>query len=620
MKRLYRNISITSVAILWLISLVILVLGSFTVYNFLVEENRDESFKEKMIVFSTDINRSMVQKSKALIKLSDSEEFVRLLNKESKIDNIEALTILSNSKKLLDLSIAYLMDTSGTVLACSPYGDKKTLTGKNYSFRPYFTKALKGSKALYIALGVTTNKRGLYLSHPILKNGEVKGVLVFKTGLDKIDEFVNRAISPILITSPKGVIFSSNENDWMYKTIKILSPERLKEIHNSRQFADKELEYLGHDFFNDNVNIAGKDYRVYNDAFLYPDWRIHFLLDEKEIPKITVLQSAIFTSAFVMFFVLFTIIALLLAAINKRKEAEKSLEQHHEKLEDLISDRTRELEKLQAEHIDRAHKAGMAEVAVSVLHNVGNILNSIVISSDLIRLRIKESVAHEFHRAIELLRDNIDDLPEFFANNPKGKKLAQYFVRLDSALSKENKFLKEQSGRMIERVDAVKNVILTQQDHAGQASLKETLVLADVLAIAMDIQSSVFDSYNIDVENKVENKIPIIIEKNKLVHIIVNLINNAKDALVEAAIKEKSIKILEYQKDGKRIIEFKDNGSGIKKENLESIFNHGFTTKTSGHGFGLHSSANYMTEMGGRMWAESDGEGKGASFFLEFNQ
>jgi signal transduction histidine kinase len=60
-----------------------------------------------------------------------------------------------------------------------------------------------------------------------------------------------------------------------------------------------------------------------------------------------------------------------------------------------------------------------------------------------------------------------------------------------------------------------------------------------------------------------------------------------------------------------------DNGVGIASENLTRIFNHGFTTRKDGHGFGLHSGALAAREMGGALWAQSDGPGKGATFTLE---
>ncbi len=111
------------------------------------------------------------------------------------------------------------------------------------------------------------------------------------------------------------------------------------------------------------------------------------------------------------------------------------------------------------------------------------------------------------------------------------------------------------------------------------------------------------------------------IQKTKLVHILVNVIRNAKSAMMESRSAKKTLAIsIKQEGDGGPIfIRVKDNGCGIEKENLTKIFSYGFTTKKNGHGFGLHSSANYMKEMGAEMWAESDGEKKGTTFVLKFN-
>jgi signal transduction histidine kinase len=69
--------------------------------------------------------------------------------------------------------------------------------------------------------------------------------------------------------------------------------------------------------------------------------------------------------------------------------------------------------------------------------------------------------------------------------------------------------------------------------------------------------------------------------------------------------------------EGRLRISVSDNGVGIPAENLTRIFNHGFTTKRDGHGFGLHSSANAATELHGRLWAESAGEGRGSTFTID---
>ena len=97
---------------------------------------------------------------------------------------------------------------------------------------------------------------------------------------------------------------------------------------------------------------------------------------------------------------------------------------------------------------------------------------------------------------------------------------------------------------------------------------------------------------------------------------LVNLFKNARESMAEAGVRGRLC--IRVRRNGKRLcLEVEDNGVGIARENLARIFNHGFTTKRGGHGFGLHASANAATEMSGHLSAASAGQGRGATFTLD---
>jgi len=110
----------------------------------------------------------------------------------------------------------------------------------------------------------------------------------------------------------------------------------------------------------------------------------------------------------------------------------------------------------------------------------------------------------------------------------------------------------------------------------------------------------------------------VLVEKHKVLQILVNLIRNAKYALDERGHSDKRL-TLRVGVNGNDMVKILviDNGVGIPPENLERIFAHGFTTKKHGHGFGLHSSVLAAKEMGGTLTVHSDGPGTGATFTLE---
>ncbi len=277
-----------------------------------------------------------------------------------------------------------------------------------------------------------------------------------------------------------------------------------------------------------------------------------------------------------------------------------------------------ELAELNKRLVEAANEAGRADIAASVLHNVGNILNSVLTSSQTIKGVLTGSRIKGFEKANALLRENIDNIEDFIVNNPKGKKLLEYYINLEEVLREENEYLSEHSDRLSEKIDLIKDVIVAQQAYASGFSQTEEMDLKKIIEDALTIQSLSILNHSIDIVKEYEEVLPVNVQKAKFIHVLVNLLKNSKAAMADNDPENKTITISLNREDKNIRLKVSDTGCGITKEELKKIFTHGFTTKKGGHGFGLHSCANYMTEMGGAMWAESDGRGKGASFVLEF--
>jgi signal transduction histidine kinase len=261
----------------------------------------------------------------------------------------------------------------------------------------------------------------------------------------------------------------------------------------------------------------------------------------------------------------------------------------------------------------------MSEIATGVLHNVGNVLNSVNVSAALLTDQLRKSAFGDLAKVVKALEPHAQDLPGFLAKDPKGKHLLPLLKSISEQLSLENERMQKEVGTLSEGIEHVKHLVKTQQGYAGRSGVQEVVTLASQVDAALGFaeKAASVKAKPIEVIKDYENLAPCRIERHRLMEILVNLIQNARQATVEFAEEPRITVRVRTKGADKALIEVQDNGMGIAPENLARIFTHGFTTKKNGHGFGLHSSANAAREMGGALTARSDGPGKGATFVLE---
>ncbi|EKD71844.1 MAG: sensory box histidine kinase/response regulator [uncultured bacterium] len=263
-----------------------------------------------------------------------------------------------------------------------------------------------------------------------------------------------------------------------------------------------------------------------------------------------------------------------------------------------------------------ARQAGMAEVAASILHNIGNVLNTVNVSSLIISEKIKQSKLSGLIDLNQLIQENKLNLSDFIKNDPRGVHFPEFIHSLSKCWETEKAELMNESKIVMKNVEHIKNIIATQQDLSRVVESEQVVSIENVLEESILISGIDNLKYQINIKKTYEHMKPVMIDKVKLMQILVNLLQNARDSLDEAKPREKIITLDIKKTNPHFYIHVSDNGLGIGKENLTRIFSYGFTTKKSGHGFGLHTSAIAAKEMGGSLKAISEGEGKGAVFIL----
>ena len=283
-------------------------------------------------------------------------------------------------------------------------------------------------------------------------------------------------------------------------------------------------------------------------------------------------------------------------------------------LEERIADRTEKLQHAQNEIVKKEYKSELADITTGTLHNVKNILTSVKISSETVGKILSGATISNLRKANSILKENLHAIENFILNDPKGKKLLTFYLKLEEVFDQEAEESRKHLKRMLEKVHAIEQIIAAQQEY-GKNPYFQNVKVSTIIDDALTMQAGSIENYGIKIIREIKNAPEIFVQKTKFMHILINLIKNAKEAMIGTPVEERFLKISSYCEDNSVYIKVNDSGHGISPENIEKLFTYGFTTKEDGHGFGLHSCRAYMKEMGGTMWAES--EGKGASFFLK---
>ncbi len=278
-------------------------------------------------------------------------------------------------------------------------------------------------------------------------------------------------------------------------------------------------------------------------------------------------------------------------------------------------------EELQQRLLNASRDAGRAEVATGILHNVGNVLNSMNVSAAMVNKTLHESKVSNLNKALAMLQEHSDDLSTFLTADDRGRVLPGYLSKLAGVLAQEQNTLIAEVASLRQSLEHIGHVVQMQQAYAKASSVKEKVDPDSLIEDAVRMNRSSIDRHGVKMNNEPGGAAPVLIDKHRVLQILINLISNATNSLAACPPESRNINTRICVDPGGEFPQIRfqiiDTGSGILPENLTKIFNHGFTTRQEGHGFGLHSSANAAREMGGSLTASSEGAGRGAVFTLE---
>ena len=319
------------------------------------------------------------------------------------------------------------------------------------------------------------------------------------------------------------------------------------------------------------------------------------------------------------------ILRRVLSHLRERIRALSRVAQARDELELRVEERTASLrvemqrrQELQSRLLDASRAAGKAEVATSVLHNVGNVLNSVNVSTEVISKTVATLPARDLQRAVGMLEDNLTDVEDYLHKHEQGRHLPTFLRSATDRLAALQTSAVEELKRVRDHLEHIKRVVSLQQDNAGHRSVLESVSPGQLADEALSLASSKLRS--VEVERRIEELPAGAWPRHDILQILVNLLTNAAESCAEEGASGTRVTItagVSTEFSGGIRFEVTDQGIGIEEKHLQTVFGYGFTLKPGGHGFGLHGAATSTTAMGGRLSAQSDGIGHGACFVLE---
>lgn len=313
-------------------------------------------------------------------------------------------------------------------------------------------------------------------------------------------------------------------------------------------------------------------------------------------------------------------VLVVVSAVSGVRFRFRAIQQQNEMLEALVEERTAVVRRQELALRDASRRAGMAEVAAGVLHNIGNVFNGVNVSATVIERLMGQSRIPDVRRAATLLQEHQGELATFLTVDERGRQLPVYLDRVSDQLVRERDSVLTELASLTRNIAHATQIIGAQQALAGVGGVMEELDLTATVRTVVELNTRSWERDGITLDLRLEKVPHRIMDRHQFEQVMVNLLLNARQSVLQcpADARRVAVRIEEIRdRAGWVRVQVSDTGVGIAPEHLVAIFNYGFTTRPDGHGFGLHSAANMIRSFGGVLRGESPGLGLGATFTIE---
>ncbi len=487
----------------------------------------------------------------------------------------QRLEKFNDSSEALD---TYLMDDRGLTIGASNWRLPHSFVGGNFSFRPYFQEAMEGGLGRYFAIGTTSSKRGYYFAYPVRHRNAILGVVVVKIDIDEVEDKWAEKTDTFLVSDPDGVVFITTDATLRYKTLRLLSPQALRNIADKKRYPDtvsaplaatrlavaKDMELIT---FHEGINASTKTVLKQDRAMVEAGWEVHLLSDIEAVKTRVVLVTVVVgLSGIVILIVGLLFVQRKQRMLELRRVEEKSkrdLRQANELLESRVLERTQQLtetnELLRREILDRQQTEIKLKRARKELIHAAKLA---------VLGQMSAGINHELNQPLAAIRSYADNGSQFLE---KG--------RLDEA-----RWNLVQIGELTERMAQIgAQLKLFSRKSSGQVV---PVPLHGVVDGAMEILKHSLKKSGVNTIITIDPpQLEVRANHVLLQQVLVNLLSNAMQAIDGQEIK--SILLECRAIDDKVLVAVEDNGPGVAEEHLQQVFEPFFTTKKSGQGLGL---------------------------------
>lgn len=537
---------------------------------------------------------------KIMKELENREGIVRSLN------NIGLIYLtLKNYEKALEILLETLKitkeigDTNNIAYCLNNIGNNYWYLGNYDKSLEYYMESLKINEEI-------NNKYGIAVS---IKN--IGGIYLKLKNYDKSLTYLKKGLKLAKEIEAKDLL----QNIY----------EAFYEFYNVKENYKKSLEY--HRLYSevkDSIFTEESSKKIAEMQTKYEtekkEKENEVLRKNNEIQNSEIIRQTNIRNSFIVISLLILILVFVIyQRYRGKKRANKMLSNKNQQINDQknqLSKTLAELRETQKTLVEVAHKAGMAEIATGILHNVGNVLNSVKVSSQFLKERVEDSKVKGLKKAVNLFKEHEHDLGSYITSDERGKMLPKYLIKLVETLKEEQDIYLEELINLNTGISHVEEIVAVQQDYAGVSGVTEKILLTKMMDDVVKMYRDSFRTNKIEVYNNYSKVSPVLIEKGKLMQVFVNILKNAKESLIMKSEGDKVITINISEDKESQNVEIIDNGVGINEEDLESIFLYGFSTKEHSKGFGLHTSALTVAEFNGKIFANSDGKDKGSKFTI----